>query len=110
MGATYGDDYTLDYLTEGDMSGYTMLTVYTPKLGVDLDDDDDVDGNDFLAWQRGASPIPLNSFDLYNWQTNFGTVASSDAATSTAVPEPASGLLLMLGITVMLFRRQEVVS
>jgi len=26
-GATYGQDYTLSYLTEGDLSGYTMLTV-----------------------------------------------------------------------------------
>ena len=28
--ATYGDDYTMDYLTEGDLAGYTMLTVTTP--------------------------------------------------------------------------------
>jgi T5SS/PEP-CTERM-associated repeat protein len=26
-GATYGEDYTLSYLTEGDLAGYTMLTV-----------------------------------------------------------------------------------
>jgi len=26
-GATYGQDYTLSYLTEGDLAGYTMLTV-----------------------------------------------------------------------------------
>ncbi len=26
-GATYGDDYTLSYLTEGDLDGYTVLTV-----------------------------------------------------------------------------------
>ena len=25
--ATYGQDYTLSYLTEGDLTGYTMLTV-----------------------------------------------------------------------------------
>jgi T5SS/PEP-CTERM-associated repeat protein len=28
--ATYGDDYTLEYLTSGDLAGYTLLTVYTP--------------------------------------------------------------------------------
>lgn len=26
-GATYGEDYTLDYITDGDLAGYTMLTV-----------------------------------------------------------------------------------
>ena len=29
-GATYGEDYTLSYLTEGDLVGYTMLTVPEP--------------------------------------------------------------------------------
>ncbi|MBN1456659.1 MAG: PEP-CTERM sorting domain-containing protein [Sedimentisphaerales bacterium] len=29
-GATYGIDYTLEYLTEGDLAGYTMLTVPEP--------------------------------------------------------------------------------
>ncbi len=28
-GATYGDDYRLSYLTEGDLAGYTLLTVGT---------------------------------------------------------------------------------
>lgn len=28
--ATEGIDYTLDYLTEGDLDGYTALTVFTP--------------------------------------------------------------------------------
>ena len=30
MGATYGDDYTLSYLTEGELTGYTLLTVGVP--------------------------------------------------------------------------------
>ena len=29
-GATYGDDYTLSYLTAGDLAGYTVLTVPEP--------------------------------------------------------------------------------
>lgn len=32
-----------------------------------------VDGNDFLAWQRGESPNPLAPSDLADWQTNYGT-------------------------------------
>jgi hypothetical protein len=75
-GATYGDDYTLGYLTEGDLTGYTMLTVYTPGPRADFDGDGDVDGADFLVWQRGGSPNPLSSSDLANWQASFGDTAS----------------------------------
>jgi hypothetical protein len=28
--ATYGTDYTLDYITEGELAGYTLLTVPEP--------------------------------------------------------------------------------
>ena len=44
----------------------------------DADDDGDVDGPDYLAWQR---------------QYNAAALA---AAASAQVPEPASGLLLIL--------------
>jgi T5SS/PEP-CTERM-associated repeat protein len=103
--ATYGDNYTLDFLTEGDLAGYTMLTVGVPDLSADFDNDGDTDGNDFLTWQRGQSPDPLSAEDLTNWQSNFGAAASSVAASSTTVPEPTAGLLLMLGMATMIFRR-----
>jgi hypothetical protein len=34
----------------------------------------DVDGNDFLTWQRGGSPTPVSAADLTTWRNNFGTV------------------------------------
>ncbi len=58
----------------------------------DFDDDGDVDGFDFLMWQRGESPNPLSPSDLLAWQTNYGA-ASPLSASSTIVPEP-SGLVL----------------
>ena len=73
----------------------------------DFDGDGDVDGNDFLTWQRGESPIPLSSSDLTEWQENFGNVTSSMTAASTGVPEPTTGLMLMLGMAAMLFRRES---
>ncbi|MBN1851720.1 MAG: autotransporter-associated beta strand repeat-containing protein [Pirellulales bacterium] len=100
-GATYDEDYTIDYLTEGNLAGYTMLTVCVYALGGDFDGDGDVDGTDFLIWQRGESPNPLSSSDLADWQTHFGTVVSPVGARSTAVPEPAAGFLLILGTAVM---------
>ncbi len=47
-GATYAEDYTLDYLTTGDLTGYTMLTVEWNPLG-DFDGDHAVNGADIDA-------------------------------------------------------------
>ncbi len=59
----------------------------------DFDGDGDVDGRDFLAWQRGESPTPYSTGDLSEWQNayNGGLLAGSDA-----VPEPTSLVLLCL--------------
>ncbi len=56
----------------------------------DFDDDLDVDGEDFLIWQRNTG---VGS--LADWQTNYGVGTSSAA---TAVPEPASALFLLFGL------------
>lgn len=96
--AISGDDYTLEYLTTGDLAGYTLLTVTAPGPEGDFDRDFDVDGADFLAWQRGESPAGLGPSDLRDWQANYGWVAAS-APSATAVPEPAGLLLALAGIT-----------
>lgn len=41
----------------------------------DFDLDDDVDGADFLKWQRGESPEPLSQSDLGDWEIDYGTVS-----------------------------------
>jgi len=72
----------------------------------DFDFDNDVDGLDFLKWQRGESPNPLSQSDLADWEANYGMVAPLSAA-SAAVPEPNSLALLSLGglIALRSFRR-----
>lgn len=63
----------------------------------DFDGDGDVDGDDFLVWQRGESPSPLSQEDLAAWQESYGSV--SDVNDSLTVPEPASlysGVLCVL--------------
>jgi len=70
----------------------------------DFDGDLDVDGADFLAWQRGESPIPLSATDLALWETGFGAPA---VAAVQAVPEPASLMLIVLGMCgIVSFRRR----
>ena len=61
------------------------------NIAGDLDFDGDVDGDDFLAWQRNPS-----IGDLVDWQSNYGNSSSSLAATSSAVPEPNSMTILLV--------------
>lgn len=62
----------------------------------DFDNDDDMDGQDFLVWQRAESPHPLSSSDLAAWRARFGS--TSIVATATAVPEPGFIMLAPLAL------------
>jgi hypothetical protein len=72
------------------------LTPVILILRGDFDGDLDVDGRDFLKWQRGESFSPLSAGDLADWQANFGVGMLT--ATSVAVPEPGACLLLTLAL------------
>lgn len=63
-------------------------------LSGDFDDDGDVDGYDFLLWQRGESPNPLSATDLADWQNTYG--AQQQPLATTSVPEPATAMMLLL--------------
>ena len=65
----------------------------------DFDFDGDVDGNDFLIWQRGGSPNGINSGDLADWQAGYGAPIT---ATSAAVPEPGT-LLGLFAVSLLCF-------
>ncbi len=71
----------------------------------DFDYDGDVDGVDFLKWQRGESPYyPLSATDLAAWEANFGTGA---AAASVAVPEPSAILLCVMAAVGLFVRKRR---
>lgn len=73
--------------------------------------DSDVDGDDFLLWQRNYGlegqvdnsngdanySGKVDGDDLAVWETQYGTTGLLSAA-STAVPEPAAGLLFSLSV------------
>lgn len=77
----------------------------------DFDVDGNVDGRDFLAWQRGygilTEALPENgdangdgavdSTDLAWWSEQYGT-GSNLLAGPLSIPEPATGMLLILFI------------
>lgn len=86
--------------------------------GEQFEFDGDVDGRDFLHWQRhfgfglDAENAPryatrqhgdansdrvVNGADLALWQANYGTGAAPVPVASVAVPEPATWALMLLG-------------
>jgi enediyne biosynthesis protein E4 len=69
----------------------------------DFDGDGDVDGGDFLTWQRGQSPNAISPSDLAAWKANFGTAPPLTAST-TPVPEPATMVSLLLGCFIFRMR------
>lgn len=78
----------------------------TPVLSADFDDDGDVDGADWLAWQRGYGILSgathsqgdanisgsVNVSDLAVWQEQYGQILLTGVL---AVPEPCCTLLLL---------------
>jgi hypothetical protein len=105
-----GETFTLD-LAKG-LSEY-VLVVGPPSA--DFDMDGDVDGRDFLAWQRGygaADPIfgdgdanydgVVDGADLAVWQAAYGGGALT---ASIGVPEPAAMYLLVMAIAFINHRK-----
>ncbi len=88
------------------VSANQLLSLVESVTPGDFDLSGNVDGADFLMWQQGGSPNPLSQADLAAWQVNYGAGASPINTASTAVPEPTACILLMLGISAMLFHRE----
>jgi hypothetical protein len=83
------------------------VTAAAPGQAGDFDDDGDVDGQDFLIWQRGGSTPggALSASDLNDWQTNYGV---GPLASFAAVPEPGSMCLAAFGLAgILLAKRQR---
>lgn len=93
------------------------------RLPGDYDGDDDVDGNDFLVWQRtlgssvelsadGSLNDLVDADDLDIWKLHFGDVHSPPAEVAQ-VPEPNSlplGILTGLGVYVAALQRRRSVN
>jgi T5SS/PEP-CTERM-associated repeat protein len=98
--ATIGTDYTLSYITTGDLNGYTLLTVGSANTVGDYDGDGDVDGRDFLILQRNPG---LGSAS--DWRNAYGNLDLTAAATS--VPEPSAFAMALSLATAGSFTRRR---
>jgi hypothetical protein len=92
------------------------LIKYFPNPDADFDNDLDVDGRDYLIWQRGyltgttnaqgnanfggtpalGQDMVVNQIDLAAWQFKYGGPVPIVAA-STAVPEPSALFMFVIG-------------
>jgi hypothetical protein len=98
------------------------ITGDAPSQTADFDNDGDVDGADFLTWQRGVgktSPTladgdadddnDVDADDLTVWKQQFGGAAGA-AALTAAVPEPASlssAAIALGGLATMALARRK---
>ncbi len=96
----FSDFFTVTGTSGSD--GYILTSLLTADLAGDFDGDTDVDGSDFLKWQRDG----LSSDDLNDWTTNFGAPNTLSAAIN-AVPEPTTLLLLLTSSLACLVARKK---
>ena len=85
------------------------ITFNPVALTGDFDSDLDVDGADFLEWQRLFN-IVYDADDLTDWQTNYGSdlnpLTAAVSAGASAVPEPSTVVLAVMGWASLLVRRR----
>ncbi|MBN1853989.1 MAG: PEP-CTERM sorting domain-containing protein [Pirellulales bacterium] len=111
------EDLVFSYHVAGDPAYLRagLVTYFDGEVNnADFDGDSDVDGADFLAWQKGFGMTSgatradgdanadgsVNATDLAVWKSQFGTGgAASQGLAGTAVPEPGTlGLLLLAAV------------
>jgi hypothetical protein len=98
----------------GEITGAGFLQVTSEPIteNADFNGDGQVDGADFLVWQRGNGgpggatqgdangDSIVNGDDLAIWQSHYG--GTSAAQVAAAVPEPTTAALAVLPIGVLL--------
>ncbi len=72
--------------------GKSLVLTKIAGIPGDFDQDGDVDGRDFLVWQRNTSVGSLSA-----WQANYGMPGG--LAASTSVPEPSAWIIALATLT-----------
>jgi hypothetical protein len=100
-------------MTPGSIALATVTTIVRTNstfegLPGDFNDDLKVDAADYVVWRKnngtstalpndGGLGVPISTAHYDLWRDNFGAMPGSGAG-AAAVPEPATGVLLALGI------------
>lgn len=87
---------------QGAQSSISVLINPDAARNADFNHDGQVNGRDFLLWQRGESPDPWSSEDLAAWQASYGF--QPNILANTSVPEPASYWLILFAAATLASR------
>lgn len=82
---------------------FLFVAAEDPGQAGDFDGDGDVDGNDFLVFQRGVPTYGMA--ELNDIKNNFG--AGGAVAAAGAIPEPSTSLLAAFGVVGAATRRRK---
>jgi len=109
-------DGTENFTADGELAFLNAVDDMAVSTNADFDSDNDVDGADFLIWQRGYlngttlaegdanDDGVVNGIDRGIWENKFDTVTPA----VTSVPEPATLLLAMGGMAGILGLRRRI--
>jgi hypothetical protein len=94
---------------------HTLTPVILPIIPGDFNSDGVIDAADYAVWRDGLGTTYTES-DYETWRTNFGkTSADADAVAgalgnegSTNVPEPATLMLIPLGLLILCITKHKV--
>lgn len=102
------------------ITGPGLLQVTAGNVVGDYNNDGVVDSSDFVAWRRfsGAATLPnrdpnntgpVGAADYLAWRAHYGqtAIAGSGSLFAGEVPEPASGILVVLAVVTCCVRRSR---
>ena len=127
LGSIWTPNPTEDDITSRLLLGDGVTTLNVDVLFVDqafsaadFDQSGSVDGGDFLTWQRnfgatGASNAQgdanndtnVNGLDLAIWEEQFGDPVGGAVSSLSAVPEPTTFLMVLMGVGLVLVTRPK---
>jgi PEP-CTERM motif len=101
--------------------GIGSVILAPPVMAGDYNDNGTVDAADYTVWRdqlgqaiampnETVTPGMVTQEDYDEWKANFGNSSGSGTLSSATVPEPTTGVMLMLGIMATLSGRRTAVS
>lgn len=105
----FGDSY--DQLAEAQYAAFYQSRLDPPSFEADFDGDGDVDSNDLadatLGWEARYGN-DLDGEDFLVWQRQLGSGVGAVSSLVATVPEPSTGLLFCMGALAMLSKKQVI--